>query len=276
MEGIERAAEKSSSRASGSKQVKKGMKCDKSFKRAAFVFVAVAVNSRFDIDFSAENVENHYRTLKSRYVEIKKVRDLGGAGWNDAMKTITIDPMVALTYIEAHPIAKAFINKPIEHYETVRIICGDDNVTGAYAASLYAGFGDKSKYEGNIMENFDEGPVEQPSNDDADVNSAPPVVGSPATSSAQRLQRSSKGSKNPSMMGDLIIVVGEMASAIKNPTDWTETLYAKVIEVDGFQKKELLQVFDYLQFHENEARVFLVKDMELRKDWIEQFLSRMD
>ncbi|XP_039138787.1 uncharacterized protein At2g29880-like [Dioscorea cayenensis subsp. rotundata] len=298
MEGTERVSEKSSSRASGSKrgtpnkrwkgeydsflipllveQVKKGMKCDKSFKRAAFNFAAVAVNSRFNTDFSAENVENHYRTLKSRYVEIKKVRDLSGAGWDDATKTITLDPIVALTYIEAHPAAKAFINKPIDHYEALRIICGDDNATGAYATSLYANFSDKSEAEGNNMENFDEGPVELPSDDDADVNSAPPIVGSPATSSAQRSQHSSRGSKNPSMMGDLIIVVGEMAAAIKNPTHWTEPLYAKVMEIDGFQKKELVQVFDYLQFRENEARGFLVKDMELRKDWIEQFLSRME
>ncbi|XP_039140442.1 uncharacterized protein At2g29880-like [Dioscorea cayenensis subsp. rotundata] len=301
MEGIERTTEKSSSKASGSKrgtpnkrwkaeydaflipilveQVRKGLKCDKSFKRAAFVFAAVAVNARFNTEFSAENVENHYRTLKSRYAEIKKVRELSGAGWDDATKTITLDPVVALTYIEAHPAAKAFINKPIEHYESLRVICGEDNATGVYATSVFADLGENSEHEGNNNNNFDEEPIEQPSDDDADANSAPPAVSSPvsipATSSTPRSQRSSRGSKNPSMMGDLIVVVGEMASAIKNPTHWTESLYAKVMEVDGFEKKELVQVFDFLQFREIEARGFMVKDMDLRKDWIETFLSRM-
>ncbi|KAH7669120.1 Myb/SANT-like domain-containing protein [Dioscorea alata] len=271
MEGIERATSRSSSRASGSKR--------------AFVYAAVAVNSRFDTEFSAENVENHYRTLKSRYTEIKKVRDLSGAGWDDATKTITLDPMVALTYVEhvlyanlflAHPAAKPFINKPIDHYEALRVICGDDNATGVYATSMFADLGDNNlENEGNNMQNFDEVPIQQPSDDDADANSAPPVLSSPASSSTPRSQRSSRGSKNPSMMGDLIVVVREMASAIKNPTNWTESLYAKVMEMDGFEKKELIQVFDFLQFREIEARGFIAKDIDLRKDWIEGFLSRM-
>ncbi|KAH7669179.1 Myb/SANT-like domain-containing protein, partial [Dioscorea alata] len=269
MEGIERTTEKSSSRASGSKrgtpnkrwkaeynnflipllleQVRKGLKCDKSFKRAAFVFAAVAVNSRFNTEFNAENVENHYRTLKMRYAEIKKVRDLSGSGWDDATKTITLDPMVALTYIEAHPAAKQFINKSIEHYEALRVICGEDSATGAYATFVFAEFGDNSEHEGNNMDNFEEGPIEHPSDDDADANSAPPVVSSPATSATPRsMSRHSR--------------VGEMAAAIKNPTHWTKSLYAKVMEVDGFDKKELVQVFDFLQFREIEARGFIVKE----------------
>ncbi|KAH7683610.1 hypothetical protein IHE45_05G194500 [Dioscorea alata] len=184
--------------------------------------------------------------------------------------------MVALAYVEAHPAAKAFINKPIEQYEGLRIICGDDNATGAYATFVFADLGGNgSENEGNNMHDFDEVPVQQPSDDDADANSAPPVVSSPVSSSTPRSQRSSRGSKNPSMMGDLIVVVGEMASAIKNPTHWTESLYAKVMEVDGFEKKELVQVFDFLQFREIEARGFIAKDIDLRKDWIEGFLSRM-
>lgn len=78
----------------------KGFKCDKSFKRAAFAFAAVAVNTRFKTDFSPKNVENHYRTIKARYAEIKKAKELSGASWDDATKTIILDPIVALTYIE--------------------------------------------------------------------------------------------------------------------------------------------------------------------------------
>lgn len=81
-------------------QVNKGLKCDKSFKRAAFTYVASPINGRFGIDFTAKNVENHYRTLKALHVKIKKMRDLRGAGWDDETKKITLDPIVALTYAE--------------------------------------------------------------------------------------------------------------------------------------------------------------------------------
>ena len=56
----------------------KGLKCDKSFKRVSFVHVATIINAKFGTDFTPENVENHYRALKARYVKIKKVRDLSG------------------------------------------------------------------------------------------------------------------------------------------------------------------------------------------------------
>ena len=78
------------------------------------------------------------------------------------------------------------------------------------------------------------------------------------------------------MMSDLITVVGEMVAAIKNPTHFTETLYEKVMKVGGFEEDVLVNVFDYLQLRESEARGFIVKKMALRKLRIERFLSRME
>lgn len=81
-------------------QVKKRLKCDKPFRWAAFAFAIVAINTRFKTNFTPENVENHYRTLEAQYVEIKKIKELSGAGWDDETKTITLDLVVALTYIK--------------------------------------------------------------------------------------------------------------------------------------------------------------------------------
>lgn len=55
------------------------------------------MNARFKIDGIAKNMENHYRILKARYIEIKKVKELSGVGWDDD----TLDPIVAFTYAEA-------------------------------------------------------------------------------------------------------------------------------------------------------------------------------
>ena len=81
-------------------QAGKDLKCDKSFTCATFSYVAVTVNTRFKTDFSLENVENHYRTFKAQHAEIKKMKELSGAGWDDGTKTITLDQVVVLAYIE--------------------------------------------------------------------------------------------------------------------------------------------------------------------------------
>lgn len=99
-------------------QANKGLKCDKSFKRVAFAHAASAVNTKFNTDFTAENVENHYRTLKARYVEIKKARDLSGAGWDDETKMITLDPIVAFTYTEVY-----FFCLLVSFFFTCFVIC---------------------------------------------------------------------------------------------------------------------------------------------------------
>ena len=81
-------------------QDNQGLKCDKAFKQVAFTHVATTVNAKFSTSFTPENVENHYRTLKALYNEIRKIRDLSGAGWEDENKLITLDPIVAFTYTE--------------------------------------------------------------------------------------------------------------------------------------------------------------------------------
>lgn len=110
--------------------------------------------------------------------------------------------------------------------------------------------------------------LEHPSEEDGVPNSVPPVASSLAFSSTQKLPRPTKATRNTSMMSDLIIVVGEMAVAIRNLTHWSEILYSKVMEVEGFEEHVLVDVFDYLKIRENEARGFMVKKMPLRKIWI--------
>jgi len=181
--------------------------------------------------------------------------------------------------MQAHPAAKPFINKPIENYEGLKIICGDDNATGSYATSLYSDFGDKFGSDDNDNENNESPTEQQISESDGDgqsvprVPNSPRVPTSPATSSTFRAQRA-KGAKNNSMMSDLVYVVGEMAAAIKCPTHWSETLYGKVMEIQGFSEQSLEEAFDYLHDNENEGRRFLVKSLEMRSAWVGRFGNR--
>lgn len=129
-----------------------------------------------------------------------------------------------------------FINKPIENYEGLRIICGENNAMGLYATSLFSYFRDRfenKEFNSNIIELFQE---EHASDKDGVANSTPPIASSPATSLRQRSQCTSKGGKSPSMMNDLLIVVCEMGFTIMNLTHWMETLFTKVIEVKGYEQ----------------------------------------
>ncbi|XP_039120400.1 uncharacterized protein LOC120256804 [Dioscorea cayenensis subsp. rotundata] len=155
-------------------QVKKGMKCDKTFKKPAFVYAASAVNARFKIDYTVDNVENHYRTLKARFCEIKKAKGLSGVGWNNAEKIITLPAEVYQTYTEAHSATIPFINKPLTNYDGLCIICGDDNATGSYATSMFANIEERLEEEKMELEGE---PNEIPVNneDNGDQNISPPV-----------------------------------------------------------------------------------------------------
>ncbi|KAH7669501.1 Phosphoserine phosphatase domain 2-containing protein [Dioscorea alata] len=121
--------------------------------------------------------------------------------------------------------------------------------------------------EGNENENS-ELPVEQANSDDDGIgNSAPPIVSSLATSSSLRSQRT-KGTKGIPMMADLVTVVGEMVAAIRNPANWSEALYSRVMQVEGFSEHVLQDVFDYLQERETEGRRFMVKWIDMRQAWV--------
>lgn len=53
-------------------QAKKGLKCDKSFKRVAFSYITTTTNGRFNPDFISENVENHYMTSNLDTLRLKR------------------------------------------------------------------------------------------------------------------------------------------------------------------------------------------------------------
>ncbi|KAJ0970074.1 hypothetical protein J5N97_022951 [Dioscorea zingiberensis] len=120
-----------------------GLKVDKSFKRQAFVEAATVINRSFTLpaNMDADNVENHMRTIKQRYQELKKVMDLSGVGWYGEKKMFVLEDETFRTFVEAHPKSKEWLNKPINNLEELRLICGDDQATGQFSRSIYENFG---------------------------------------------------------------------------------------------------------------------------------------
>lgn len=127
------------------------------------------------------------------------------------------------------------------------IICGENNATGSYMTSLFLDFGDRYKNEDNKNYKVDSTPIKHASDEDDNINSALPVGSSPTTSLILRLHGTSTGPRSRLMMSNLITIMGKMASNINSPTHWIETLYAIIIEVEGFDEQVLLELFDCLQ-----------------------------
>lgn len=167
---------------------------------------------------------------------------------------------------------KAFINKPIENYEGLRVVCDEVNATGSYAASVYSDFGERSENEEFNMDNIESVPVNV-SDEEPDMNSTPAILNCPAMSSTIRSVRLARDENT--RMVDQISVMNRMLAALQNSTHWYEILYARVMEVDGFNCKVLVEVFDYLQEWESIAHGFMARDVDLRKDWINSFLTSM-
>ena len=63
--------------------------------------------------------------------------------------------------MQAHPNHKQYLNQPIEGYEELRIICGDDMATGEFLMTSYDTEEEKDPQPVNL--NHDDCPIEIPS-----------------------------------------------------------------------------------------------------------------
>ncbi|KAJ0981428.1 hypothetical protein J5N97_009683 [Dioscorea zingiberensis] len=104
-----------------------------------------------------------------------------------------------------------------------------------------------------------------------------PLNTSPPSSNSVRPVREKKRKRegNTQVINNLIDVVEKVVDAIKNPTHWSELLYERVMELDGFPDGLLEDVLDHLQGHEKDARSFMVKKKASRKAWVQKFYMAM-
>nr|CAD1831781.1 unnamed protein product [Ananas comosus var. bracteatus] len=266
-------------------QAKEGYKVDKGFKKPTYVAVAKAVNTRFGTDFNTENVDNHMRTLRSKYVEIKKCQDISGAGWDEQQKMIILEGETYQTYIKAHPKVADILNRPIKYYEELRIICGDDQATGYFKSSLFDEFGENNnetfslEYQKNDNEREDE--VEEIDGRFAQAEGARQAPNNKASSLPSRARSSAKRAREDPYLVDLVSCVGEVANALKRSaavtekvtTHWMEELFTKIKEISGYKSEIYKAVFEYLCQSEMQARVFMTKDLDMQHSWFKRSVT---
>ncbi|XP_020693903.1 uncharacterized protein LOC110107834 isoform X1 [Dendrobium catenatum] len=255
-------------------QAKLGLKVNKTFKRQAFIAAAEAVTERFKLLCSDSNVENHLRTIKTRFLQIKRLQSLSNTKFDEKEKKIIMDDVGYGAHIAANPKDEPFLNKPIEMYDEMAIICSEDNLTENFTNYLKEdpdGIAIVAPDDVNVV-------VDEDFEIEEDVDETPTRSQQVPSSSAstERTGQSSRRKHNLAEKIDhLASQIGKLAEAIRiSRRGISSELFAEVMKVDGYDERSLGKAFDYLHENEKLGMAFLAKNGNLRQAWLAEFFSR--
>lgn len=191
---------------------------------------------------------------------VQTLLNKSGLGWDDNLKMITASPRVYAMHIQAHPIHDRFINKKIDMFEEMSLVCGNDRARGDCAKSFEDIGMDCSLGKGN--EDEIEGPSKE--NGVQDVSE---------TSHVKSSSKRNRPSDMQDVVGDISTKLGEVAAAISKIADSrldVTRLYEEVMAIEGYGEEFLGDTFDYLVQSDTLAK-FMAKNQNLRKVWLERF-----
>ncbi|KAG5603274.1 hypothetical protein H5410_034644 [Solanum commersonii] len=173
-----------------------------------------------------------------------------GLGWDDNLKMITASPTVYAMHIQADPSHDKFINKKIDMFEEMSLVCGNDRARGDCAKSFEDIGLDCSSEKGN--EDEIEGPSKE--NGVQDVSETSQV-------------KSSRKRNRPSDVQDVVAAISKIADSRLDVT----RLYEEVMAIEGYGEEFLGDAFDYLVQSDTLAKGLMAKNQNLCKVWLERF-----
>jgi len=151
-------------------------------------------------------------------------------------------------------------------YEAITIVVGNDMTTGNYA---------KSYADVNLEENTEEQSISIENEEEYEETSKGKETSS---SSAQKRQHRKRNHMyEDDSVEKLSKKIGDVAFAIqnlsKNQLDVNE-LYTEVMKIEGFDDNTLGDAFDHLVKHEMLAKIFMAKNANSRKIWVQNFVNQ--
>ncbi|KAJ3683231.1 hypothetical protein LUZ60_013458 [Juncus effusus] len=236
-------------------QARNGMKSGQGFKNKALTAAVKAINNEFpDVQVSECNVSNHIRTLKNKWSQIKKLKDMSGNGWDDNEKKIIMDEAEYRTYVQAHPKEEPFINNPIEMFEEMFLVCG--------GLENFDFFG----MENNVM--GDGSPPEG-----QNVNSPTPTR--PDSTATKNTSKKSKREEDLQLaVFEVAKGITRLADAFDKDKDIESMVFDAVMPMEGkFPIHVLILASDYLANNKNIARVFLKRTLSYQEAWVASFAN---
>ncbi|XP_020273474.1 uncharacterized protein LOC109848413 isoform X1 [Asparagus officinalis] len=267
---------------------KKGYKCDKSFKKEAFSQATDALNSHFGENFTTENVYNHMKSLKRRYVYMCECLKISGASWDEESKMIKLDQFPCENWDKVNPNLKDYVNKPLKHFDDLSVIIGDAFATGEFRKGVYNKFGGIPAQTINIDsdEHKEDAPNNQETSPSEPIRETPKFKKSQMTHGTSldtsharpRVRRTERAhmDSNMKIMEKMVEKVGEMAFAIQNAhlKHWSERLSDKVYALTQFPQHVLDHAFETLYEDERQARLFIARPIPSQVAWMNAHVSK--
>ncbi|KAE9598383.1 putative pyridoxal phosphate-dependent transferase, subdomain 2, Myb/SANT-like protein [Lupinus albus] len=256
-------------------QVMMGNKLEKNFKTSAYIVTITALNERFGLNLTIENIKNRLKTWKKQYDLLKEMLYLGGFRWDEGRKMVVATDSEWNEYIKKHPDARHMRDRCIENFDELGLIVGNEQTSGNW-------FENYERPDVNLSPSY-EAHAETPAlmldhEETSHDNASDEVQGSSEQTGARP---SSSHSKQPSkrrrtsdvllqMMSVMAADIGRIADSLteSNKTVCLEEVVEKVQNIDEFDDDLIIEACEYLCFDDKRACMFLKLDERLRKKWL--------
>ncbi|KAI8525963.1 hypothetical protein RHMOL_Rhmol13G0271300 [Rhododendron molle] len=102
---------------------------DNKFKYTAYDAAVFALNERFQLNLTKDNVRNRIKMWRKLYARVKELLDQGEFRWDEKQKIVTAEDSVWKDYIEINPEVRLLKGRIIENYADLCVILGNDDPT---------------------------------------------------------------------------------------------------------------------------------------------------
>ncbi|KAL5704937.1 hypothetical protein ACHQM5_023293 [Ranunculus cassubicifolius] len=243
------------------KRARKGEKKGKSFGRLILDQAALAVSDVFEEECTKDNIESWLKTAKKKYTRIMTLREKSGWTWDDTNKVIVVDKTIAMEFIEANSYARDLLNTPLDDFEDLRLVCGEDLATGSHAKS-------------NSDIKFETVVHDEATSESQDV--AQPTSSEAPKESRGKRTRQSYMEETLAVVGGLSKQVALLTEAVGSDQEFVSRVFDEVMNMDGFSEQVLNKAFEHLTERPLAGRQFIARRPHMRVEWLKDFASNIN
>ncbi|XP_068494616.1 uncharacterized protein [Phaseolus vulgaris] len=227
-------------------QVLLGNKLEKNFKTSAYIAVLTALNERFGLNITKENIISRLNAWRKQYGLLKEMLSQGSFEWDEGCKMVVATDLEWNEYIEKHPDAKHLRDRHIENYhelETPALVLADAEMSHDDDTS------------------------------DEVQGSSEQTRARPSSSQSHSMQPSKRRRTSDVMLQMMSVMAADISRIADALTETNKTLcleevVEKVQNMPDFDDDLIIEACEYLCFDEKRALMFLKLEDRLRKKWL--------